>query len=89
MPLSWLGGVTIQGRQKKISEVVSRWYKSGDFSIGKDVNNLQLYSITGQTTGIERKTFPAGYDRNGYVYIYQKSPEPLTILSIMTEFSVN
>ena len=88
MPLSWLGGVTIQGKQKKISEVVSRWYKSGDFSIGKDVDNQQTYSISGQTTDIDRKTFSPGYSRNGYIYIYQKSPEPLTILSVMAEFQV-
>ncbi len=88
MPLSWLGGQTIQGRQKRISEVVSRWYKSGDFSIGKDVDNQQTYSITGQTTDIDRKTFSPGWDRNAYIYIYQKSPEPLTVLSVMMEFKV-
>ena len=89
MPLSWLGGQTIQGRQKRISEVVSRWYKSGDFSIGKDVDNQQTYSITGQTTDIDRKTFSPGWDRNAYIYIYQKSPEPLTVLSVMAEFNLN
>ncbi len=88
MPLSWLGGQTIQGKQKKISEVISRWYKSGDFSIGKDADNLQTYSITNQTTDIDRKTFPAGWDRNAYIFVYQLSPEPLTLLSIMTEFNL-
>lgn len=88
MPLSWLGGQTIQGKQKKISEVISRWYKSGDFSIGRDVDNLQTYSITNQTTGIDRKTFSPGWDRNGYIFVYQLSPEPLTLLSIMVEFAL-
>jgi len=89
MPLSWVGGTTIHGKQKRISEVISEWNKSGDFSIGKDADTLQAYSIDGQTTDIDRKTFPAGWDRNGYVYIYQQSPEPLTLLSIMTEFNIN
>lgn len=88
MPLSWLGGVTIQGKTKRISEVVANWYKSGDFSIGRDVNTLQTYSITGQTTDVERKTFPPGFDRNGYIFMYQKSPEPLTVLAVMAEFDV-
>jgi len=89
MPLSWIGGETIQGRIKKIGEVVTSWYNSGDFSVGKDADNLQTYSISGQTTSQDRKTFPAGWDRNGYVYIYQHSPEPLTILGIMTEFNLS
>lgn len=88
MPLSWLGDTTVHGRQKRISEVIAEWYVSGDFSIGKDVDDLQTYSISGQTTFLDRKTFPPGWDRNGYIYIYQNSPEPLTILSIMAEFNL-
>ena len=90
MPLSWVAkGVTIQGMVKRISEVIAQWYISGDFFLGRDVNNKGLYSLDGQSTGIDRITFPAGYDRNGYVYIWQKSPEPLTILSVAIEFDVN
>jgi hypothetical protein len=88
MPLSWVEGQTIQGKQKKISEVISRWYKSGDFSIGRDADNLQTYSITNQTTSIDRKTFSPGWTRNGYIFVYQLSPEPLTLLSIMAEFNL-
>lgn len=89
MPLSWVAqGQTIQGRIKRISEVVTSWYESGDFSIGKTADNVQTHSISGQTTDIDRKTFPPGYDRNGYVYVYQKSPEPLTLLAVMVEFVV-
>jgi len=90
MPLSWLGqGMTIQGRQKRISEVVANWYNSGDFSIGKDASTLRTQSISGQTTSQDRITFPPGYDYNGYVYVYQKSPEPLTLLGLALEFDVN
>ncbi len=86
MPLSWVGqGVTIQGKTKRISEVVANWYISGDFSIGRDIDTLGTYSISGQTTDQDRKTFPPGYDRNGYVFIYQKSPEPLTVLAVMVD----
>ena len=88
MPLSWVGGESIQGKEKKISETITRWYKSGDFSIGKSASKLNTHSITNQTTSIDRKTFPPGWDRNGYVFVYQLSPEPLTLLSIMVEFSL-
>ncbi len=88
MPLSFIGSETIHGKMKRISEVISEWYLSGDFSIGKDASNLQAYGITGQTTDIDRKTFPPGWDRNGYIFIYQLSPEPLTLLSIMAEFNL-
>ncbi len=90
MPLSWVAGdVTIQGRQKRISEVIANWYVSGDFSVGRDVSTLGTVSISGQTTSQNRITFPPGYDRNGYVYVYQKSPEPLTVLALIVEFDVN
>ena len=90
MPLSWVAqGSTIQGRQKRISEVVANWYNSGDFSVGRDASTLQSYSISGQTTSQDRITFPPGYDRNGYVFVFQKSPEPFTLLSLAVEFEVN
>jgi hypothetical protein len=88
MPLNLIGGVTIQGRMKKIGEVVANWYESGDFSIGKNADTLETYSITGQTTNQDKKTFPPGYDRNGYIYIYQQSAEPLTLLGVTAEFQV-
>ena len=90
MPLSWVGGgTTIQGMQKRISEVIPNWYNSGDFSVGRDVSTLGTINITGQTTSQDRITFPPGYDRNGYIYVYQKSPEPLTLLALAIEFDVN
>lgn len=89
MPLSWVAeGATIQGRQKKIGEVIANWYVSGDFSVGRDASTLGTMSISGQTTDQDRITFPPGWDRNGYVYVYQKSPEPLTLLGLAIEFDV-
>ena len=89
MPLSWVAqGGTIHGKLKKIGEVIASWYVSGDFSMGRDVDNLETFSISGQTTSSDRKTFSPGWDRNGYVFIFQQSPEPLTLLSLTTEFQV-
>ena len=88
MPISLINSETIQGRQKRISEVIANWYTSGDFSIGKDTSNLQTFTIDGQTTAADRITFPPGWDRYGYIYTYQMSPEPLTLLSIIAEFNI-
>lgn len=89
MPLSWVAGdVTIQGRIKRINEVIANWYVSGDFAVGPDVDTLETVSIDGQTTFQDRVSFLPGYDRNGYVYVYQKSPEPLTILALIMEFDI-
>lgn len=89
MPLSWIAsGMTIQGRIKRINEATARYYNSGDFYIGRDVDNKELISIDGMDTDEQRITFPAGYDRPGYVLVYQQSPEPLTLLALMIEFFV-
>lgn len=87
MPLSWFGyGSTIQGRIKRINEVIARYYNSGDFYVGKDATNKELISITGMDTDYERVSFPAGYDRAGQIFVYQQSPEPLTLVALMIEF---
>jgi len=92
MPLSWLAqGMTIQGLVKRINGIVPRWFESGDFYYGKDVDHKELVSIDRMTTGetSHLKTFPPGYDdKSGRVFIYQYSPEPLTLLALMIEFQV-
>lgn len=89
MPLSWFGSAsTIQGMVKRINEVVARYYNSGDFDIGKDSSTKNTLSITSMATGEERMTFPAGYDRPGYIFVYQQSPEPLTLVALMIEFQI-
>ncbi len=89
MPLSFPGaGMSILGKTKRISEIIAQWYNSGDFAIGKDASTTQTVSIDGMTTSLDRVTFPPGYDREGQVFIFQASPEPLTLLALMIEFSV-
>jgi hypothetical protein len=89
MPLSWLAqGGSIQSRIKRINEVVPRYYNSGDFEIGRDTTTKKTLSISGIATSEDRMTFPAGYNRPGYVLVYQQSPEPLTLLALLIEFMV-
>lgn len=91
MPLSWVAsGMTIQSRIKRINGIVPRWYESGDFYFGRDVDHKELITIDGVTTDetSHLKTFPPGFDKPGYVYFYQSSPEPLTLLAVLLEFQV-
>lgn len=91
MPLSWLAqGMTIQSRIKRINGIIPRWFESGDFYVGRDVDHKGLVSIDRMTTDetSHLKTFPPGYDRSRRVYIYQYSPEPFTLLSLAIEFQV-
>lgn len=89
MPLSWVAqGVTIQGRIKRINEVTPRYYNSGDFDVGRDSTTKETLSIDGIATSEERITFPPGYDKPGYIFVYQQSPEPMTLLALMVEFMV-
>ena len=87
MPLA-SGDAVIHMRNKRISETKTEYYNSGDFYIGKDATINELVSLTDNETGYVRKTFPPGFDQYGQVYIFQSSPEPLTLLSLGMEFQV-
>lgn len=90
MPLSFPGaGMSILGKKKRVSEVIAFWHNSGDFSVGKDASTLQTHSISGMTTSEDRTTFPPGFNRNGQVFLYQQSPEPLTVLALGITFEVD
>ena len=87
MPLSFLGaGSSILGRVKRINLVIPQYYNSGDFDLGKDITTTNTLSISGMGTGFGRMTFPAGYNREGQVFISQTSPEPLMLVALMIEF---
>jgi hypothetical protein len=94
MPLSMAEkGVSVVGRTKRITQVIPQYYNSGDFYIGRDSSTKELLSISGMDTSDtdtdDRITFPHGYDRFGYIFCYQESPEPLTLLGYAVSLSVN
>ena len=82
-------GASIMGRMNRINMVIPNYYNSGDFYIGRDATDKELLSISGMDSSDvdtdDRVTFPAGNDRFGQIYIYQQSPEPLTLLSLLVE----
>jgi hypothetical protein len=94
MPMSLAAqGASALVRTKRITQVIPQYYNSGDFYVGKDSATKELLSISSMDTSDvdtdDRITFPHGYDRFGQIYIYQQSPEPLTLLGLAASFSVN
>jgi len=82
-------GASVLGRMQRINQVIPNYYNSGDFYVGRDSTDKELLSITGMDTSDtdtdDRVTFPPGSDRFGQIYIYQQSPEPFTLISMLVE----
>ncbi len=92
MPLSFpTEGTTILGQVKKINKIIPRYYNSGDFYIGPDLNNLELLPVISMdssavdTDDADVLTFPGDSNRYAYILVYQKSAEPLTLLGMIAE----
>jgi hypothetical protein len=94
MPMSMaVQGAAVLGRMQRINQVIPQYYNSGDFYVGRDVDDKELLVVssidTSDVDSDDRITFPRGYDRFGRIFIYQQSPEPLTLLSLFTEIGFN
>ena len=94
MPMSLaMQSASVLGRMHRISQVIPNYYNSGDFYIGRDSTDKELLSISGMDTSDvdtdDRIIFPPGHDRFGHIFIYQQSPEPLILLSILVEIGFN
>ena len=86
-------GAAVLGRSQRINQVIPNYYNSGDFYVGRDTTDKELLSISGMDTSDtdtdDRITFPPGSDRFGQIFIYQQSPEPLTLLGMLVEVGIN
>ena len=90
MPMSLAAqGASVLGRMQRINQVIPKYYNSGDFYVGRDSTDKELLSVSGMDTSDtdtdDRVTFPPGNDRFGQIYIYQQSPEPFTLISMLVE----
>ncbi|MFA5388867.1 MAG: ubiquitin-activating E1 FCCH domain-containing protein [Candidatus Omnitrophota bacterium] len=92
------GGVTSQGRTKRVTEIKANLYKSLDFKAGTDLKKdsisvrdvaLPASQKTPLFTGIKKIPFPSGWDTKKQVIIEQEKCLPLHILSIVAEMEVN
>jgi len=92
------GGVTSQGKTKRVSEVSANVYRSLDYTIGTDakmdavtVRDVALASTvrTPEFTGIKRIPFPSGWDFKKQIIIEQEKCLPLHILSLVLSMEIN
>jgi hypothetical protein len=92
------GGVTSQGKTKRVSSASVNIYKSLDYKIGTDAKmddvtvraaSLAADTITPLFTGIKNIPFPSGWDTKKQIIIEQDKCLPLHVLSIVAEMESN
>lgn len=90
---------TMQGSEKKVSEVTVRFEKSRGMLIGPSFSNLlvemkqrefeRLGEPTGLLTGDKKITLKPDWNTNGRIAIRQKDPLPLTVLAVVPDIEVS
>ena len=89
------GDGTAQGKTKRITKVVIRFYNTLGAKAGPDATHLdQIEFRTGSSlmdvapplfTGDKLIEWPGGYDFDGYVMVKQDQPLPMTVVAIMPQ----
>lgn len=90
---------TVQGKIKRIHEVVLRLYRSLGLEIGRVDGNIDTISFRDSSdpmdsapalfSGDKRVDFSEGYSRNGTIYLRQTQPLPLSVSGIFAHLKVN
>jgi len=90
---------TSQGRTKRIFDVTIRMYESIGVEVGPDLNNMERIPFRssademdqgiGVFTGDKEVEFRGNYETDGFVYVRQTQPLPLTILSLYPKLQTN
>ena len=90
---------TSQGRTKRIFDVTIRMYESIGVEVGPDLNNMEripfrssaddMDSGLGVFTGDKEVEFRGNYETDGFVFVRQTQPLPLTILSLYPKLQTN
>jgi len=92
------GGITSQGKTKRVSAVSANIYKSLDYRIGTDTKmdditvrdvSLAADKITPLFTGIKKIPFPSGWDTKKQIIIEQEKCLPLHVLSLVADMEIN
>jgi hypothetical protein len=89
------GDGTAQGKTKRITKVVIRFYNTLGAKAGPDADHLDTLEFrTGSDlmdqapplfTGDKLMDWPGGYDFDGYVMVKQEQPLPMTVVAIMPQ----
>jgi len=90
---------TSQGRTKRTFDVTIRMYESIGVEVGPDLNNMERIPFRssademdqgiGVFTGDKEVEFRGNYETDGFVYVRQTQPLPLTILSLYPKLQTN
>ena len=90
---------TSQSRTKRINEVTLRLYKSVGVTVGSKLTNMERISFRSSAdsmdtavpafTGDKQVEFRGDFETDGYIYVQQTQPLPLTVLSIYPRVMTN
>jgi hypothetical protein len=90
---------TSQSKTKRIYEITARLYESIGIEVGPDLNNMERIPFrssadamdTGVTvfTGDKEIEFRGNYETDGFIFVRQTQPLPLTILSLYPKLQTN
>jgi hypothetical protein len=90
---------TSQGRTKRIFDVTIRMFESIGVEVGPDLSNMEripfrssadaMDSGLGVFTGDKEVEFRGNYETDGFVFVRQTQPLPLTILSLYPKLQTN
>ena len=90
---------TSQSKTKRIYEITARLYESIGVEIGPDLNNMEripfrssanaMYSGINVFTGDKEIEFRGNYETDGFIFVRQTQPLPLTILSLYPKLQTN
>ena len=90
---------TSQSKTKRIFNIAIRLYESIGVEVGPDLNNMEAIPFRSSAnpmdqaipvfTGDKEVEFRGNYETDGFIYVRQTQPLPLTILSLYPELITN
>ena len=90
---------TSQSKTKRIYEITARLYESIGIEVGPDLNNMERIPFRSSAnpmdagvtvfTGDKEIEFRGNYETDGFIFVRQNQPLPLTILSLYPKLQTN
>ena len=90
---------TSQSKTKRIYEITARLYESIGIEVGPDLNNMERIPFRSSAdamdsgitvfTGDKEIEFRGNYETDGFIFVRQTQPLPLTILSLYPKLQTN
>ena len=90
---------TSQGKTKRIFDIAIRLFESIGVEVGPDLNNMERIPFRSSAdpmdsglavfTGDKEVEFRGNYETDGFIFVRQSQPLPLTILSLYPRLQTN